>query len=209
MSPGEPGVYEVIGLSGDFPVQWILWKEFIRRVADGDSPKWFPTPGGAGFHDLKVGSIPALKQLMEGALTEDLISNGRAGFSKWHEDNWVNVSNLRKNRRVNDGVLVASVLSTISTLRIEDHILDNALKRVWQESPGSVQDIIKRSNSLLRVSSAVSRKANEDVLAIRESMLRFGNQFKNADLYLRVFILEMLVPVTGLQVVSRCGQTEL
>lgn len=212
MGPGQPGVYEVVGISGDFPVHWILWKEFVRRISEGNSPKWFPTPRGAAFHDLKVGSIPALKQLMEGAIMEDFIADGRAGLFKWYEENWAIVSNLRKNRQVNDGVLVAAVLSAVSTLRTEDPVLDSALKKEWNENIESVrsaQEVIGDSGSLLKVSATVTRKAYEDGMEIRDSMMRLSHKFRNAELYLRVFILEMLVPVTGLQVVSHCGQTEL
>lgn len=68
---------------------------------------------------------------------------------------------------------------------------------------------ITASGSVLKVTSAVEFKSYQNGKAIRSSMLRMASKFQNAALYLRCFPLEMLIPVTGLQVVSRCGHTEL
>lgn len=215
MLPGEPGRYEMLAVSGDFPVIWIVWKEWVKRLAlartEGKELKWFPFPSGAAFHDLKVGALPTLKMIMEGALVEDMIKNGRAGLSKWYCENWNLVGNLRKNRRVNDSVIVSSILAAIPTLRSEDPELDTALDKRDGDCVDElqVQDIIYQSGSNLRVSQAVTQKVFADGSAIRRSMLQFGNKHRNAALYLRLFLLELLIPTTALQILSRCGQTSI
>lgn len=209
MLPGQPGRCELLGVTGDFPVGWVVWREFVDRVAAGRPPKWFPMPMGAAFHDLKVGAIPTLKRLMEGAIVEDLIADGRAGLSKWYVDNWQDVGNLRKNRRVSDGVIVASILSAVPTLRAEDPEFDSELARDLAPEDGYAQEEILKSGSSLKVSKAITRQVYEDGASIRRSFLRMGSKHKNADLYLRVFLLELLIPTTGLQMLSRCGQTSI
>lgn len=213
MLPGQPGRYELLGVSGDFPVLWIVWKEWVKRLAllrsEGKELKWFPFPSGAAFHDLKVGALPTLKMLMEGALVEDLIKNGRAGLSNWYCNNWNLVGNLRKNRRVNDSVIVASILSVVPTLRAEDPELDAALDKQYEDSADDVQGTISKSGSKLRVTQAVTRKAFEDGAAIRKSILQFCGKHRNAAFYLGLVLLDLLIPTTALQILSRCGQTSI
>lgn len=173
MIPGDEENYQLLGASGDFPrefphssVNWILWKEFTRHVAQGQTSKWFPMPGGAVFYALKVGILAMLKQLMEGGLVEDLIADGRAALSKWYKDNWPLVGSFRKNRRVNDGVLVASVISTVQTLLSKDPELERALNNYVLDSSESLQSILYRFGSSLRVSDGVSAQMFEDGVAI-------------------------------------------
>lgn len=211
MLPGEPGRYELLGVSGDFPVLWIIWKEWTRRLdmarKESKELKWFPFPSGAAFHDLKVGALPTMKKLMEGALVEDLIKDNRAGLSKWYSENWHLVGNLRKNRRVNDSVIVASILSIVPTLRSDDPELEAALEKQYVEEPQVVQKAICETGSDLKVSKAVTRKAYEDGLAIYKSMKRFAQKYRNAEFYLGLILLDLMIPTTALQVLSRCGQT--
>lgn len=66
MDPDAEGRYIVLFVSGDFLFQWNLYKELIRRLSAGETPRWCSKLGGRAFHDLKVETFLTLTFLIAG-----------------------------------------------------------------------------------------------------------------------------------------------